>query len=80
MSRSPHGERGLKFRAYGGAQRGAGASLPARGAWIEMSHINEEGDTIWSLPARGAWIEILKRTGFIRSFLSRSPHGERGLK
>ena len=33
-------------------------SLPARGAWIEMSGAFVLNLTIESLPARGAWIEI----------------------
>ena len=34
-SRSPHGERGLKFVPDGTEDRYA-ASLPSRGAWIEI--------------------------------------------
>ena len=36
-------------------------SLPARGAWIEMSGVGVMAHEGTSLPARGAWIEI-KRT------------------
>ncbi len=35
LSRSPHGERGLKFIESGGLE-GGGVSLPPRGAWIEI--------------------------------------------
>ena len=34
-SRSPRGERGLKYQEAGGREEGAG-SLPTRGAWIEI--------------------------------------------
>ena len=34
-------------------------SLPARGAWIEMSRTSASIFSPKSLPARGAWIEIM---------------------
>ena len=34
------------------------ASLPARGAWIEIAPHAFHGVRMGSLPARGAWIEI----------------------
>ena len=56
--RSPRGERGLKFSQVG-QELPELASLPARGAWIEISvsslHMLHKAP---SLPARGAWIEI----------------------
>ena len=79
-SRSPHGERGLKFvrAAFVCAVR---VSLPARGAWIEMQIT---GTTVTgnaaSLPARGAWIEIDNADHHEGHDTGRSPHGERGLK
>ena len=78
--RSPHGERGLKSRTHARAGH-AGASLPSRGAWIEiwkilLSTVQSES----SLPSRGAWIEILATELAHSPFLRRSPHGERGLK
>ena len=33
-----------------------------------------------SLPARGAWVEIMDRASRSAYHVSRSPHGERGLK
>ena len=33
-------------------------SLPARGAWIEIKVMLQEGERNLSLPARGAWIEM----------------------
>ena len=36
----------------------ADASLPARGAWIEISQVEIASAVMQSLPARGAWIEI----------------------
>ncbi len=35
------------------------ASLPVRGAWIEMLAARPAADENVSLPVRGAWIEIL---------------------
>jgi len=36
------------------------ASLPTRGAWIEISEYNTAYiSNHWSLPTRGAWIEII---------------------
>ena len=56
-SRSPHGERGLKLLFEGPLVVGD-ASLPTRGAWIEISAPSPPGG----------------------STRRRSPHGERGLK
>ena len=55
--RSPRGERGLKFLA---PLRGplVLASLPSRGAWIEMFYDPCLPSHEESLPSRGAWIEI----------------------
>ena len=35
-------------------------SLPARGAWIEITYNTRQMSRFMSLPARGAWIEIKK--------------------
>ena len=56
-SRSPRGERGLKY------DRGCRdvlclESLPTRGAWIEISFSGNFCSSLASLPTRGAWIEI----------------------
>ena len=80
--RSPHGERGLKFLSHEyDFVLGAQESLPTRGAWIEMQSlaISMDAPTV-SLPTRGAWIEIPDTKNRLGSQLSRSPHGERGLK
>ena len=54
-------------------------SLPSRGAWIEIPIDGFQNTVYRSLPSRGAWIEIsLQRKGM--GIVSRSPHGERGLK
>ena len=55
-------------------------SLPARGAWIEISSHLLPSANSRSLPARGAWIEI--PSSIARRMLrpGRSPQGERGLK
>ena len=57
MSRSPHGERGLKYKLTD-TIKNLDKSLPARGAWIEIFLIWGAFGGGWSLPARGAWIEI----------------------
>ena len=58
-SRSPCGERGLKFQSLGLITI-AYKSLPVRGAWIEIQDAQGHIDiTIASLPVRGAWIEII---------------------
>ena len=80
VGRSPHGERGLKSASRVVAVA-VGVSLPARGAWIEISRLREHLRLHRpSLPARGAWIEILWPGRSARNTRSRSPHGERGLK
>ena len=57
-SRSPHGERGLKF-VQNDIEREIVESLPAWGAWIEIKRIASVVDAKYkSLPAWGAWIEI----------------------
>ena len=55
--RSPCGERGLKSLRYEIMDM-RNASLPMRGAWIEIvsNHVVLSSDR--SLPMRGAWIEI----------------------
>ena len=57
-SRSPHGERGLKWlhRLEVGEER---ASLSSRRAWIEMCRRWKSGRGPRSLSSRRAWIEIL---------------------
>ena len=61
-SRSPHGERGLKYRCAAPAGSVCpGGSLPSRGAWIEIFANRCHSQRRWSLPSRGAWIEILCR-------------------
>ena len=37
-----------------------GASLPVRGAWVEMLHIVGAVLANQSLPVRGAWVEIAR--------------------
>ena len=54
-------------------------SLPAWGAWIEITIIHSCTLSRPSLPAWGAWIEI-PIYGKSDTVTPRSPHGERGLK
>ena len=78
--RSPRGERGLKCAELRRALL-AQASLPSRGAWIEMSRSRSMPNaSTASLPSRGAWIEMLLLDGPQPRIQSRSPHGGRGLK
>ena len=58
----------------------ASASLPVRGAWIEIAETQPGGLILRSLPVRGAWIEIARQTAFGGTACGRSPCGERGLK
>ena len=43
-SRSPHGERGLKFLILVSRNRNR-KSLPPRGAWIEMKEVNNNAES-----------------------------------
>ena len=63
--RSPCGERGLKLS---GSVSGASitASLPVRGAWIEIAMPGKVLLRSLSLPVRGAWIEMSR--ALFRSF------------
>ena len=56
-SRSPCGERGLKYRRVVGDEHRV-LSLPVRGAWIEITSLTITANAHRSLPVRGAWIEI----------------------
>ena len=76
--RSPCGERGLKSPHQGGTFSSA-ASLPVRGAWIEICPPALHVRPLRSLPVRGAWIEIGSRDR-LNVQTGRSPCGERGLK
>ncbi len=79
-SRSPRGERGLKYGRPLFHDR-LGRSLPPRGAWIEItSLLRRNNGCMRSLPPRGAWIEISKKKPTNKTKNSRSPRGERGLK
>ena len=58
FSRSPHGERGLKYEGDVVIVRQQ-PSLPAWGAWIEIAQLDLGIPLFESLPAWGAWIEIV---------------------
>ena len=57
QGRSPCGERGLKSSPRRLTPL-TSASLPVRGAWIEIQVIVTPNAFCTSLPVRGAWIEI----------------------
>ena len=71
-SRSPHGERGLKLLFEGPLVVGD-ASLPTRGAWIEIGNIAVKHRHTASLPTRGAWIEIISWRVFAPAFPASLP-------
>ena len=77
--RSPHGERGLKS-AVGGVDLAAVASLPTRGAWIEIPRILCPASCGCGRSPHGE--RGLKFVGVSLGEVAkrRSPHGERGLK
>ena len=56
------------------------ASLPVRGAWVEIANAERLVDIMASLPVRGAWVEITYRAASLTCHSRRSPCGERGLK
>ena len=80
-SRSPHGERGLKYASpdfidgqTGGRSPHGERGLKSKriGGWCRPRR--------WSLSSWRAWIEIETYWWMVPSAPSRSPHGERGLK
>ena len=79
ISRSPHGERGLKL-CNNNSLTGQALSLPARGAWIEIRSIAISNDDRLSRSPHGERGLKLKDAGYNMPNVSRSPHGERGLK
>ena len=79
--RSPCGERGLKLTQNRKEVNIYGASLPVRGAWVEILLFSSIGIIPPpSLPVRGAWVEMRSYSGACALRTSRSPCGERGLK
>ena len=77
--RSPCGERGLKSDGVV-IVGGHPASLPVRGAWVEIFRGYTAPPGIVSLPVRGAWVEITSIRSPPSPSRCRSPCGERGLK
>ena len=79
-SRSPCGERGLKFSVLP-ALAESRQSLPVRGAWVEITIIcARHRARKRSLPVRGAWVEMPPCPKMRNASPGRSPCGERGLK
>ena len=79
ISRSPHGERGLKSNKPQG-QDAREQSLPSRGAWIEMTRPPLEPPPRCRRSPHG---ERGLKFPHLRQEIEdecRSPHGERGLK
>ena len=80
MSRSPYGERGLKFRQAAG-EGSHRESLSLRRAWIEMATSSRAGVIRSSRSPYGE--RGLKFDGDLTELAGgagRSPYGERGLK
>ena len=78
-SRSPYGERGLKYR-HRRKRRPQDQSLSLRRAWIEIRTEPFPASRHASLSLRRAWIEIFDGGWRGGSRGGRSPYGERGLK
>ena len=78
-SRSPYGERGLKYR-HRRKRRPQDQSLSLRRAWIEIRTVRWQNTDCRSLSLRRAWIEIFDGGWRGGSRGGRSPYGERGLK
>ena len=53
QSRSPHGERGLKFKVSMSSSARI-ASLPPRGAWIEIRCSSHDDSGEWVAPPTGS--------------------------
>ena len=80
FSRSPYGERGLKY-IFGGDTVTEKLSLPVWGAWIEIHQDTEYLNTLYRRSPYGE--RGLKSTislGYSLADVGRSPYGERGLK
>ena len=69
----------MKFRPLR-ADRQAGRSRPARGAWVEIPTPTGCATGDPSRPARGAWVEMPCVTGSTKALPGRAPQGARGLK
>ena len=79
-SRSPHGERGLKFAGTNAAVTFARRS-PHGERGLKCRRSDRREPAHGSLSSRRAWIEIPIRSQKARAVETRrSPHGERGLK
>ena len=74
FSRSPHGERGLKYRGMI-AEKQHKASLPARGAWIEMEMAKYAGARCHSRSPHGErglkWFILRQYEGCLASLPAR---------
>ena len=78
--RSPHGERGLKYKIQSLDTR-ADRSLPTRGAWIEISNrLNSLRTNRSRSPHGERGLKFPPLLGLPLPKSRRSPHGERGLK
>ena len=79
-SRSPHGERGLKFHPAISPEGRIG-SLPSRGAWIEILPVPKPAPRPTSRSPHGErGLKLAADGRFVVAQGRRSPHGERGLK
>ena len=79
MSRSPQGERGLKSRRTRGV-RPQRRSLPARGAWIEISEWPSDAAVCSCRSPQGERGLKLRLHFRLPVGFRHSPQGERGLK
>ena len=83
LGRSPHGERGLKYRQNGGGDA-ATPSLPTRGAWIEIILVSLDDEVVECRSPHGErglkYVMLDTAHHYSAPSARRSPHGERGLK
>ena len=72
LGRSPHGERGLKYREHENVKKSVGRS-PHGERGLKLSSTMCMATMLWSLPTRGAWIEMPLWLQFA-AYLRVAPH------
>ena len=80
VSRSPRGERGLKFAIMGNDETHVEGRSPRGERGLKFAIMGNDETHVESLSSRRAWIEIFDKYILCCFCLSRSPRGERGLK
>ena len=80
VSRSPHGERGLKYTRRKATTRTPSRRSPHGERGLKSIELSQGATASMSLSSRRAWIEIPSMRRSAWTTRRRSPHGERGLK